>query len=1012
MQRMAAEPVPIAELLAHAEFVRGLARDLVRDVHRGDDLAQEVWLQTLRRPPHHGASLRGWFATLMARLFANRARAERRLKLREAAVEPPPPADTAADVAAKEQVRQRLLAAVMRLDEPFRTAVLLRYYEDLSPAQIAKRLAIPAATVRTRVARGLERLRERLDREHADDRRAWALPLLACPGVLPFDPIPVAALLAMKKALVVAAAVLIAAAAVVLSISSWPGTSGPPGAAEGAAAPAVAASSLPGGASVAPTADERAAAERTLAAASDRAADADERELMGDLLILVTWADDSPAAGVNVHVAPAYPGLVPRAQLVTDAAGHARARVAVGKTRVASDRASQDAMYGRGVEVDVVAGEQREVTLKLAAGVDVAGVVRDGNGAPVAGARIWLTSFTQPWCAMAQVAESDALGAFTVRAAPKDQSLGATAPGKAPSPLVDLETCDCKQSPVRIELVLGGTGGALAGRVVDEQGKGVAGARIAVGNNKRLVEDGIDGRMRELWAPMQAVSDEKGAYVVDGLQPGKYPVEVWAEAFPFWHGDATIAAGETAQLDITMLRAVIVHGVVTGEDGAPLAGAVVRVFPRAIDETFLMGGQYDYDSTFGFPFAIVDAEGRYRVRRVAPGELQLYASRKPGGGLTDILPWAHEVMQVQPGAVVEWNPKVEPGPTIAGVIRYRDGAPMRRVFVNVIEPGNKRGKAIVTDEQGCFRFVRLQKQGYDVTVQVWDPPKGAPPIEARDVWPDRGELVLTAAYDAPVKQAKGSVTGVVVDAAARAPNPTAIRVVLVNDGKSWNPQPTVQDGRFTFKSVEPGKKRLLVMADDAPIHVGPEFELQPAEQKDLGTITTEPGGKLTLRIVRGPGTDEVEPTLYLRPAGSMHARKVTLGRATEVTVDNLCLGEHVVSGWNDGIATIETKCVVTTGEPAQVTIELRAAVLRDLVVEYRADQQVTLIRIDDERGTSMWRLALGRVGLDERPFRSKVQLPLGKFTCRVETAGGGTNQVEFTMLTLDKDQPPIVVTAK
>src|SRR5262245_42304254 len=169
MPHMSPEPVPIAELLVHAEFVRGLARDLVRDAHLRDDLTQEAWLQALRRPPRHGASLRGWFAKLLASLCANHARAERRRQLREAAVAPPPPADTAAEVAAKEQVRQRLLAAVMRLDEPFRSAVLLRYYEERTPAQIARQLTIPAATVRTRVARGLDHLREQLDREHGDD---------------------------------------------------------------------------------------------------------------------------------------------------------------------------------------------------------------------------------------------------------------------------------------------------------------------------------------------------------------------------------------------------------------------------------------------------------------------------------------------------------------------------------------------------------------------------------------------------------------------------------------------------------------------------------------------------------------------------------------------------------------------------------------------------------------------------------------------------------------------------
>src|SRR5262245_43452992 len=245
---MSAEPVPIAELLAHAEFVRELARDLVRDVHLRDDLAQEAWLQALRRPPRHGASLRGWLASLLTSLFANHARSERRLKLREAAAAPPPPPATAAEIAAKEQIRQRLLAAVMRLDEPYRTAVLLRYYEELTPAQIARRLGVPAPTVRTHVARGLERLREQLDREHGGDRRAWALPLRACPGVLPF-PTSLAAVIAMKKAPVVAAAVLLAAAAVVLSIYPWsatpPGTSG---VADLAAGPAVVTTSLPGGA--------------------------------------------------------------------------------------------------------------------------------------------------------------------------------------------------------------------------------------------------------------------------------------------------------------------------------------------------------------------------------------------------------------------------------------------------------------------------------------------------------------------------------------------------------------------------------------------------------------------------------------------------------------------------------------------------------------------------------------------------------------------------------------------
>ena len=53
----------------------------------------------------------------------------------------------------REQAREQLVRAVLSLDEPFRTVVLLRYYEELSASEIARRLAVPSATVRTRLAR-------------------------------------------------------------------------------------------------------------------------------------------------------------------------------------------------------------------------------------------------------------------------------------------------------------------------------------------------------------------------------------------------------------------------------------------------------------------------------------------------------------------------------------------------------------------------------------------------------------------------------------------------------------------------------------------------------------------------------------------------------------------------------------------------------------------------------------------------------------------------------------------
>jgi RNA polymerase sigma factor (sigma-70 family) len=54
-------------------------------------------------------------------------------------------------------------AAVQRLPGPRRTAVVLRYYADLSYDQIAEAMGCPVGTAKSHVHRGLQELREVLD---------------------------------------------------------------------------------------------------------------------------------------------------------------------------------------------------------------------------------------------------------------------------------------------------------------------------------------------------------------------------------------------------------------------------------------------------------------------------------------------------------------------------------------------------------------------------------------------------------------------------------------------------------------------------------------------------------------------------------------------------------------------------------------------------------------------------------------------------------------------------------
>lgn len=168
----AENPPDIAVLLAHASWVRKLARSLVADPSEADDLVQETWVAALRGGYREDVAPRSWLAAVIKNLAAQRrrGRAARDSRERSAARDEALPDD--AELVERAQLEQRLVSLVLELDAPTRQALLLRYYEGLAAEGIATREGVPASTVRNRVARGLERLRAKLDRENGD-RERW-----------------------------------------------------------------------------------------------------------------------------------------------------------------------------------------------------------------------------------------------------------------------------------------------------------------------------------------------------------------------------------------------------------------------------------------------------------------------------------------------------------------------------------------------------------------------------------------------------------------------------------------------------------------------------------------------------------------------------------------------------------------------------------------------------------------------------------------------------------------------
>ena len=168
-------------LVAHEAWVRRLARRMVSDADRADDLVQDTWLSAIRSKWRRQGSPRSFLAGVMRRRALHESRARGRRSQHEALAEPRGVERSAAEALEHAEMGRELTRFLVELEEPFRSVVLLKIQTDLPASAIAERLGIPVKTVESRLARGLARLRERWKRRHPDDSRAWLLLLARLP---------------------------------------------------------------------------------------------------------------------------------------------------------------------------------------------------------------------------------------------------------------------------------------------------------------------------------------------------------------------------------------------------------------------------------------------------------------------------------------------------------------------------------------------------------------------------------------------------------------------------------------------------------------------------------------------------------------------------------------------------------------------------------------------------------------------------------------------------------------
>jgi RNA polymerase sigma factor (sigma-70 family) len=149
----------------HGAMVWGVCRRVLGDAHEAEDAFQATFLVLARRAGSVRVddSLGRWLYGVALRV-ARRARSE--ADRREARPGVPRASSTAdpAAVAERRELAEALSEEVDRLPSKYRCAIELCYFQGLTYDQAAHRLDWPAATVKSRLARGRVRLRRGMAR--------------------------------------------------------------------------------------------------------------------------------------------------------------------------------------------------------------------------------------------------------------------------------------------------------------------------------------------------------------------------------------------------------------------------------------------------------------------------------------------------------------------------------------------------------------------------------------------------------------------------------------------------------------------------------------------------------------------------------------------------------------------------------------------------------------------------------------------------------------------------------
>lgn len=703
-----------AEFAEHAPFLRALARRLAAPSD-AEDIVQDTYCAALDQPSRAGVI--PWLVGVVKNRAARRRRSESRRRARELTIATDGTTPDTADVAARLEVARRLLQHVEALEPPLRDAVFLRYYEGLEPRHMAARLGAPLGTVKTRLARALARLRERLDADHPEGRAKWLGALAAFGGLRPGEPAVVLNSTAVARRVWLGVACAAAAAVTALL---WLGPEPAPpqiSAPEPAAAAVQIETQPPGEREALPS-----AAQVAVVAGVVEDAEVDVEPGRGqpaaNVVVRARWraraASTQPQQAPGAARAPSQPMRVAAEPLddlstTTDAHGRFRFELPAGATLDAVAADGTDTLRAARWSAASSAHDLPEQLLltRYRAG-RLEGVVVDPSGAPVASARVVLDRHADEGAALETT--SDPSGRFVFAQAHADAWLTAERQGFVQFGASDLEARPRGGwQPARILLAPTAT---LAVEVLDAAGQpaqqvdnivvvvgaretGLFAAMDCTPNPRVLTRAPVrDGRAEMTIAAGLELAVLAGASLFLSQRDGQGLTNASGQPI-------VVAAGEPSRLRLVLGNDVHVRVAVTDPDGLPVGDATVT-FERVRDGCLerLRLATTDARGEFELPLASTMAQECLLITALGAGPTQqLRASR-----------WL-QVRGASPPAV---ELRLSPGAELVGHVRDAQGRALEarlHVALRSPEPGASTEREWLrhdghssTDANGAFRI--------------------------------------------------------------------------------------------------------------------------------------------------------------------------------------------------------------------------------------------------------------------------------------------------------------------